>query len=391
MKSLSDALTQMPPSATIAVTNKAAALKAAGRDVIALAGGDPDFDTPQHIQEAAFAAIRSGRTHYAAPTKGTKNAIDAIAAKYARESGLEIDPAKQVIITPGGKWAINLALGALLNPGDEVLMLEPVWVSYGPLIRLNGGVPVGVTLSSDDGFRVSAEKIQSRITPRTKALMVNTPCNPTGRVLTQAEIDAIVKIATENDLYVIYDELYEHLIYDGGSHIQLATQPGMAERTILINGLSKAYAMTGWRLGWLLAPQPIIALAAKLHSQTITAASTFGMDALATALNSPHDVVYEMRDSYRQRRDFMVSALNNIAGIDCANIEGAFYLFPRFTKTERNSVDFAAALLEQAEVAGTPGIAFGAAGEGHLRFSIATAMDDLERAAERMARVVPNL
>ncbi len=391
MKTLSDALTNLPPSATIAVTNKAAALKAAGRDVIALAGGDPDFDTPQHIQDAAFTAIREGRTHYATPSKGTAAAVDAIAAKYARESGIDVDPGSQIIVTPGGKWALNLTLGALLNPGDEVLMLEPVWVSYGPLIRLNGGVPVGVSLPSEDGFRVSAELIREKITPRTKAIMVNSPCNPTGRVLSQAEIDAIVEVSVEADLYVLYDELYEHLIYDGGSHIQLATQPGMLERTILINGLSKAYAMTGWRLGWMVAPPQVAALAAKLHSQTITCASTFGMDAMVAALNGPHDVVEEMRDSYRARRDFMVDALNNLDGIDCPSIEGAFYLFPRFTKTELGSVDFAAALLEKAEVAGTPGVAFGAAGEGHLRFSIATAMSDLERAAERLAKVVPTL
>ena len=390
MKALSTVLTQMPASSTIAVSNKAAALRAAGRDVIALAGGDPDFDTPQHIQEAAFTAIRGGNTHYAAPTKGTRPAIEAIAAKYARESGLTIDPASQIIVTPGGKWAINLTLGALLNPGDEVIVLEPAWVSYVPLVQLNGGVPVRVQLDSADGFRVSAEAIRTKITPRTKAIMVNSPCNPTGRVLRQDEIDAICQVAIAEDAYVIWDELYEHLIYDG-QHIQIAAQPGMAERTININGLSKAYAMTGWRIGWMVAPAEVTKLAAKLHSQTITCASSFGMDALAAALNGPHDVVEEMCASYKARRDFMVPALNAIDGVECANIEGAFYLFPRFTKTTLNSVQFAEALLEKAEVAGTPGIAFGAAGEHHLRFSIATAMVDLERAVDRMAKVIPTL
>ncbi len=390
MKPLSKQLTQMPPSATIAVSNKAAAMRAAGHDVIALAGGDPDFDTPQFIQEAAFAAIRAGDTHYAAPTKGTRPAVEAIAAKYARESGLAVDAGSQVIITPGGKWAINLALGALLNPGDEVIVLEPVWVSYVPLIALNGGVPVAVSLDSGDNFTISAEKLRAKITPNCKAIMLNSPCNPTGRVLRQAEIDAVVQIATEFDLYVIWDELYEHLIFDG-EHIQLASQPGMAERTIIINGLSKAYAMTGWRLGWMVAPAEIASLAAKLHSQTITCASSFGMHALAAALNGPHDIVADMCASYRARRDFIVPALNAIEGIECANIEGTFYVLPRFTKTTLNSVQIAEALLEKAGVAGTPGIAFGAASEGHLRFSIATALVDLERAVERLAQVVPTL
>ena len=376
---------------TIAVNNQAAALKAAGHDVIALAGGDPDFDTPLHIQEAAFAAIRNGHTHYPSPTRGKPIAVEAIAAKYARESELVFDAAEQIIITPSGKWAINLTLAAILNAGDEVIILEPAWVSYEPLIKLNGGVPVRVTLQSEDNFRISAELIQQKITPRTKAILINSPSNPTGRVLTQAEADAITHLACEFDLFVIYDEIYEYLIFDGGQHIQLAAQAGMQERTILINGLSKGYAMTGWRLGWMVAPAPIVKLAAKLHSQTLTAASDFGMDALAAALNGDHAPVHTMRDSYCERRDFMVAALNAIDGIECASIEGAFYLFPRFTKTKLNSLEIAEQLVKQAGVVGTPGIAFGAAGEQHVRFSIATAASDLARAAERLAKVIPTL
>ncbi|MGB1253680.1 MAG: pyridoxal phosphate-dependent aminotransferase [Candidatus Promineifilaceae bacterium] len=390
MKELSNQLINLPPSATMAVTNKAAALRAAGRDVIALAGGDPDFATPQHIVDAAFAAIQNGATHYAAPSKGTVPAVEAIAAKYERDTGVSVNPGSQIIVTPGGKWGINLALGALVNPGDEVMVLEPVWVSYVPLIRLQGGVPIGVSLPSERNFEVTKAQLDAHVSPKTKAIMVNSPCNPTGRVLTQGEIDAIVAFAIEHDLYVIYDELYEHLIYDG-EHLPLGGLPGMAERTITINGLSKAYAMTGWRLGWMVGPESVMKLAGKLHGQTITCATTYGMDAIVAALNGSHDIVWEMRDSYRARRDFMVEALNAIEGIECRSIEGAFYLFPRFTKTALNSAELATALLEQAEVAGTPGIAFGAAGKGHLRFSIATAMHDLERAVERMARVVPQL
>lgn len=390
MQSLSQQLSSLPPSATIAVSNKAAALRAAGRDVIALAGGDPDFATPDHIVQATFRAIQRGATHYAAPSKGTRPAVEAIAAKFERDSGLSVNPDTQIIVTPGGKWAINLALGALLNPGDEVIVLEPVWVSYVPLIRLHGGVPVPVALRADDHFTLTAEALRAVITPRSKAIMVNSPCNPTGRVLRAAEVDALCAVAAAHDLYVIFDELYEQLIFDG-THIPLAARPGMAERTLTVNGLSKAYAMTGWRLGWLIGPAPVVALAAKLHSQAITCATTFGMDAIVAALNGPHDAVWMMRDTYRARRDMLVAALNAIPGVDCPSIEGAFYLFPRFPASARNSVQLAEALLTQAEIAATPGSAFGAAGEGHLRFSIATATHDLERAAERLARVVPQL
>lgn len=388
MKPLSTLLGSVPPSATLAVNDKAKALKAAGRDIVALAGGDPDFDTPQHIQDAAFAAIRSGDTHYPGPAKGTKTSVDAIVAKMARDANLTVDPA-QVIVTPGGKWAIYLALAAMLNPGDEVLYLEPVWVSYPPMITLAGGVPVAVSLPSEDNFRISAELLRAKITPRTKALMVNSPNNPTGRVCTREEIDAIVAVANEFDLYVIYDELYEKLIFEG-VHYHLAAEPGMAGRTVTVNGLSKAYAMTGWRLGWMVAPAPIAKLAGKLHSQAVTSASSFGMAAIVAALNGPQDEVETMRLAYQARRDFMVDALNSIDGISCASIEGAFYLFPRFTKTALDSLQIAERLLEGG-VAGTPGIAFGDSGEQHVRFSIATAMADLEKAAERLARVVPGL
>lgn len=391
MRGLSNLLQNIPPSATVAVMNRAKALQAAGEDVILLAGGDPDFDTPQHVQDAAIAAIRAGDTHYPAPSKGTREAVAAIAAKYEADTGVAVNPNTQVIVTPSGKWALNLALGAILNAGDEVLYFEPVWVSYPPMIRLNRGIPVAVGLDGREGWRISADKIRQKITPRTKAMMVTSPSNPTGRVLTQAEIDAIVSVAIEHDLYVITDEIYEKLVFDGRKQIPLASQAGMAERTLTINGLSKSYAMTGWRLGWLVAVEPIIKLAAIMHSQTITSASSFGMVAIVAALQGSQEPTEAMRQSYQARRDFMVDALNAIDGIECPSIEGAFYLFPRFTKTRKNSIEIAEYLLEHAKVAGTPGSAFGASGEGYLRFAISTAMSDLQKAAERLARVAPNM
>ena len=391
MRPLSSLLAGIPASVTLAVNDKAKALKASGQDVIALAGGDPDFPTPAHIIEAAFTAIRNGATHYPAPTKGIPTALEAIAGKMARENNIHVNPFTDIIITPGGKWALALALSAILNPGDEVLYLEPVWVSYPPLIQIMGGVPVAVSLPSSDNFRITADLLRAKITPRTKAIMINTPSNPSGRVITQDEMDALVQVILENDLYVIADEIYEKLVFDGHQHISIGSQPGMAERTLTVNGLSKSYAMTGWRLGWLAGPTPIVKLAGKMHSQTVTSAATFTMHAAIAAINGPQDVVEMMRASYQERRDFMVDALNEMPGIECASIEGAFYLFPRFTHTEKNSVQLADTLLELAGIAGTPGVAFGSSGEGHVRFSIATAMSELERAIERLARVVTQL
>lgn len=390
MKAISTRLSNIPPSATVAVDNKVGVLRAAGRDIISLGGGDPSFDTPQHIVEAAFKAIRGGATGYAVPSTGTKPAKAAIAAKFERETALSVNPETQIIVTPGGKWAINLALAALINPGDEVLVLEPAWVSFRSMIQLHGGVPVPVSLSDEDNFKISQDSLRAKVSHKTKAIIVNSPCNPTARVLRREEVDALVTIVNQFDLYVVFDELYEQLVFEG-QHFPLVSELGMAERTITVNGLSKAYAMTGWRLGWLVAPEPIVKLAAKLHSQTITCATTYGMDALVAALNGPQDGIAEMRDAYRIRRDYMVHALNRIDGIACPPAEGTFFIFPKFTNTTLDSFQIADALLEQADIVSTPGSAFGAAGEGHLRLSIAAPMPELERAVARLTKVVPTL
>ncbi len=389
MKPLSGRLSASEPSATVAVADMARRLKAEGRDIITLATGDPDFATPGHIVEAAAVAMRAGDTHYP-PARGRGELVDAIVAKLERENGVKVTPA-QVIVTPGGKWALFIALAALIDPGDEVLILDPAWVSYAPMVALNGGVPVRVSLPVESNYTIGLAALRAAVTPRTKALLVNSPNNPTGRMLDRTELEAVVAIATERDLYVISDEIYEHLRFGGASHISPATEPGMAERTIIINGFSKAYAMTGWRLGWVAAPEPIAKLAMNLHSQGVTAAASFAMAGGVAALTGPQDCVAEMVAEYEARRGFMVEALNAIEGIWCPPPEGAFYLFPRFTKTERSSVEIAEALLERAGIAAVPGVAFGAAGEKHLRFTVATSMRDLERAAERLAKAVPEL
>ncbi len=391
MKELSQLVSSIPASVTLAVNDKAKALQRAGHDVIALAGGDPDFATPAHIVEAAFTAVHNGATHYPAPMKGIPTLLEAIANKTIHDNHIQVNPQTDVVVTPGGKWALYLALAAVLNPGDEVLFLEPVWVSYPPMITLAGGTPVAVSLPSADNFRVTADLLRAQITPKTKAIMINSPCNPTGRVLSMAELSAIAAVAIESDLYVIADEIYEKLVFDDHQHISIGSLPGMAERTLTANGMSKAYAMTGWRLGWLVGPAPILKIATRMNSQTVSSAANFTMHAAVAALTGPQDCITEMRDSYRARRDFMVKALNEIEGVACRSIEGTFYLFPRFPNSSKNSLELAEALLDKAGIAGTPGIAFGDSGEGHVRFSIATAMSDLERAVERLAQVAHQL
>ena len=386
MKPLSQLLQNIPPSATIAVNDKAKALKAQGKDIISLAGGDPDFDTPPNIVAAAKAALDAGDTHYP-PSRGTMAIRQAVADKMRREYGLDVDPATQVLVSPGAKFLIYAAMVALLNPGDEVIIFEPYWVSYVPMVIMAGGKPVTVGLDPAQGFRITREAVEAAITPRTKVMLVNSPNNPTGHVIDDEEAAVVRELALEHDLYVISDEIYEKLIYEG-HHINLASLPDMADRTLTINGHSKAYAMTGWRLGWAAGPASIIGLMAKLQSQTVTSAASFTMAAGAEALNGPQDAVEEMRQAYRARRDFMVDALNQIPGVACDRPAGAFYLFVRFPGLGQDSMQIANILLEQAGIAATPGIAFGQAGEGHVRFSIATSMRDLERAVERIAALM---
>ncbi len=385
MKPLSELLQGIPPSATLAVNDKAKALKAAGRDVISLAGGDPDFNTPENIVQAAFRALEAGDTHYP-PSRGTVTMRKAVAAKLAREYGLEVDPATQVLVSPGAKFLIYAALSALVNPGDEVIVFEPYWVSYVPLVIMAGATPVTVPLDAANSFAITNEVAQY-ISPRTKVMMVNSPNNPTGHVITAEEAQVVRRLALEHDLYILSDEIYEKLIFEG-RHINLASLPDMAARTITINGHSKAYAMTGWRLGWAAGPKEVIGLMAKLQSQTVTSAASFTMAAGAEALNGPQGAVEEMRLAYKARRDFMVDALNAIPGVACDRPAGAFYLFVRFPGLGTDSMQIADILLEEAEIAGTPGVAFGQAGEGHVRFSIATSMAELQRAVKRIEKLM---
>lgn len=390
MRSISSTLAGVPPSPTTMMMQRGRELRAAGKDVVNLAGGEPDFDTPRHIVEAGLAAIQAGDTHYP-PAFGTPALLEAIVAKLKRENNVHHVTPGQVMVTPGAKWALFATLAALLEAGDDVLILDPSWVSYAPMVLLHRANPVRVALSGDDHFRISVDLLERAITTRTKVLMVNSPNNPTGRVLTRAEIDAIVQVAVAFDLYVISDEIYEHLVYEGHLSASLAVEPGMAERTVIVNGFSKAYAMTGWRLGWLAGPEPIVKLARVYQTHSAQSAASFTMAAGVAALNGPQGCIAEMRAVYDQRRRMVLDAFEEIPGIECPPIEGAFYVFPRFTQTRKSSLEITQALIDDALVVGTPGSAFGPAGEGHVRFSIAERTQDLEKMLDRLARVVPTL
>ena len=370
-------------SPTIAMNDKAKQLAAEGHAVIGLAGGEPDFDTPAHIVEAAIRAMRDGETRYAAPSKGIRPLLEAIADKMQRDNQVRVDPNSGIIVTPGGKLALFLALKAMLDPGDEVLFPAPYWVSYPSIVTMVGGVPVPIETSSADGYKLRLEQLREHITPRSKAIIVNSPCNPTGHMLSSSELEAIASLALEHDLYIISDEIYEKLNFDGRPAVSLASIPEISERVVVINGMSKAYAMTGWRLGWLAGPSSLINVAGMFNSQTATSAATFTQHAAVAALTGPQNCVEVMRRAYEERRDYMVSAFNSIPNMSSPDIEGAFYAFPKVDETSKSSAEVANIILEEA-VVGVPGSAFGVTRDAHIRFSFADDMTKLKEAVERI-------
>jgi aspartate aminotransferase len=374
------------PSPTIAVSDKARVLKSQGIDVVDLGGGDPDFITPEHVRKAAADAMNAGDTHYVASV-GTPPLRKAIAAKLKNDNGLEYDPA-EIIVTPGGKHALFEAMMATVEPGVDVMVLEPAWVSYAPMVEMAGGSVVHVGLDSKDNFRVTRDLLESHVTPRTRGILINSPSNPTGRVLDESEFEAIAGLARDHDLLVYTDEMYEKILYDGHRHISIATLPGMFERTLTFNGLSKAYAMTGWRIGYVAGPKTFIDEIAKVHSHSVTHATSFAMAGGVAALTGPQDFIGEMVQAWDRRRRNVAAGLSAIRGIDCPLVEGAFYAFPDISGTGMNSLDFSDLILREAHVAVVPGTAFGDAGEGHIRLSFATSDEQLDKAVERIGTVL---
>jgi aminotransferase len=358
-------------------------------DVISLGVGEPDFDTPAGIVEAGVASLRRGRTHYTS-NYGTIQLRQALVAHLGQRYGVEYDPQREVLITVGASEAVDLALRATCDPGDEVILHEPSYVAYVPAIQFAGGTAVHVATRIEDDFALDPGAVEAAITPRTKALFLGYPCNPTGAVLPSAVQDELAAIAVRRDLLVYSDEIYDRLAYGSYRHRAMSSLPGMRERTILIGGFSKAYAMTGWRVGWLCAPAGILEGIVKVHQYTIMSAPTTAQDAALEALTNGEPDVERMLAAYDRRRRLIVDGLNDL-GLTTFEPRGAFYAFPRITSTGLDSETFAERLLAEEHVAVVPGGAFGPSGEGHVRACYATSEEQLQEALVRIGRFVARL
>jgi aspartate aminotransferase len=396
---IADALGRVQPSQTIAVTTKARELKAAGHDVIGLGAGEPDFDTPDNIKEAAIKAIRDGKTKYT-NVEGIPELKEAICTKFKRENELTYKPS-QIIVSPGGKKVIFNAMMATINPDDEVVIPAPYWVSYPDIVLLCGGKPVFVETTIEDRFKVRPEALEKAITPKTKWFMFNHPSNPTGAAYSHDELKALTDVLMRHPhVWVFTDDMYEHLVYDDYKFVTPAQiEPGLYDRTLTMNGVSKAYAMTGWRIGYAGGPEQLIKAMTKLQSQTTSNPSSISQYASVEALNGPQDFLKERAQAFKERRDLVVSMLNQAKGLDCPTPEGAFYVYPSckgcIGKTSNkgkqiaNDEDFVTALLEESGVAVVHGSAFGLS--PFFRISYATSTDLLEESCSRIQRFCAEL
>jgi len=358
--------------------------------VISLGIGEPDFDTPSHVKEAAKKALDEGYTHYT-PNAGFPDLREAIAEKLRSENRIEASPDEVIVTGGGGTGALMLASMCLINPGDEVLIPDPGFVVYEPMVLMAGGRPVYVPLREEEGFKMKAEEVERLITPRTRVLVVNTPSNPTGGVMEREDLEPIAELAVKHDLYVISDEVYEKFVYDGHRHVSLASLPGMWERTVTVNSFSKTYAMTGWRIGYAAAPKPLVDEMVKLQQFSMVHAPAVSQRAALAALKGPQDFVDLMVGEFDKRRRLLVERLNSIEGLSCLKPKGAFYVFLNIKGLGLSSEEAAEWLLKQAGVVTVPGVAFGPSGEGYLRLSYARPIEQLEAACERLEEAVRKL
>jgi len=390
---ISQRIGSITPSATLAIDAKAKALREQGVDVIGFGAGEPDFPTPPHIVEAARAACLDPRHHKYTPTAGLPQLRSAIAAKTARDSGWAVEAA-QVVVTNGGKQAVYSAFAALLDPGDEVLLPAPYWVTYPEAITLAGGKTVVVPTDETNGFKVTPDQLESFVTERTKVLLFCSPSNPTGAVYRSDEVRLLGEWAAERGMWVITDEIYEHLVYGTAEFASMPVLvPGLADRCIVVNGVAKTYAMTGWRVGWLVGPPDVAAAATNLQSHATSNVNNVAQMAAVAAVTGPLDAVMEMRTAFDRRRLTTHRILSSIDGVDCPEPEGAFYVFPSFRRllasTHRfgeTSAQLAALCLDKIQIAFVPGEAFGA--PGYARFSYALGDEDLERGLTRLADLI---
>lgn len=358
------------------------------KDAISLGVGEPDFDTPWHIREEGIYSLERGRTFYTS-NAGLKELKEEIAAYLDRRFDLPYDPGHEIVVTIGGSEAIDAAFRAMLNPGDEVLLPQPSYVSYEPCIVLADGVPVPIALREEDGFKLTKELLLGAITDKTKILVMPFPNNPTGAIMTKEDLEEIVNVIIEKDLFVISDEIYSELTY-GSNHVSIASFPGMKERTIVINGFSKSYAMTGWRLGYACGPRVIMDQILKIHQYAIMCAPTTSQYAAVSALKKGDADVERMRTAYNQRRNYLMRRFDKM-GLQCFEPFGAFYVFPSIKEFGLTSEEFATRLLQQEKVAVVPGTAFGMSGEGYVRISYAYSIEDLKEALERVEHFIAGL
>ena len=379
----------LPFSGIRAVMEKANAMQAAGENIIHLEIGRPDFDTPDKIKKAAEESLKAGHVFYTS-NYGTP-ALRAAIARWENEHNGASYEAANVMVTIGVSEATWCAMDAYLEQGDEVLVPNPVWLNYIHVPTALGATPVTYSLREENDYQIDFEELESRITERTKMIVVVDPSNPTGGVFSRQTMERLAEICVRHDLIAISDEIYEQLLYDGEKHTSLASLPGMAERTIKLGGFSKAYSMTGWRIGYLCAPKEIISAVVRVHQYTVTCASSFVQDACVTALEECDEDVEAMRREYQERKDYLVKELNSIEGISTNSPTGAFYIFVNIKNLGRTSMEMAEYLLENAKIALVPGSAFGSEGEGYLRISYATGMEQLVEACSRIRRAVADL
>ena len=353
--------------------------------VISLGVGEPDFQTPWNVRHAAITALEKGKTKYTA-NSGLAELRNAISAKTEKDTGVHYDPDNEIIVTVGGSEGIDIAIRSLIDPGDEVLVVEPCFVCYSPIVSLCGGVPVPITTRAEDRFRLTAEQLKAAITPKTKVLILPFPNNPTGAVMEREDLEAVAEVLRGTDILVLTDEIYSALTY-GIKHFSIIQLPGMRERTIYVNGFSKAYSMTGWRLGYICAPEPLMKQMLKIHQYGIMSSPTISQYAAIEALEECDADVEKMRREYDQRRRYLVNALNSI-GLDCFEPQGAFYVFPSIKSTGLSSEEFCEKLLYEHSVAVVPGNAFGECGEGYVRISYAYSIAHIKTAVQRIKEFV---
>ena len=395
---LSDRVKKVKPSATLAVSAAAKAMKAQGIDVIGFGAGEPDFDTPEHIKQAACQALADGFTKYT-PESGIVELKVAVAAKFKKDNGLDYDPS-QVIVSCGGKHSLYNLYMAVLNRGDEVVIPAPYWVSYPDMALLADAKPVFVPTSEKSGFKMTAAQLEAALTKKTKLVVINSPSNPTGSAYTAAELKALARVLAKHDTYVVSDDIYESIVYDGFvfSSIAMVADKDLRERIIVVNGVSKTYSMTGWRIGYAAGPKPVIAAMSKIQGQSTSNPTSFAQKGALTALTGPQGLLKKMVAEFKKRRDYAVKTLNRMPGVTCYNPQGAFYVLPNFNaylgrswkgKPIKDDAELCNFLLEEVKVAAVPGSAFGA--PGYIRLSYCTSMDNIKEGLKRIGAGIAKL